>query len=137
MIAQLAKKSAEQNGSHPRMVEIAPNRFVRTDHGRKDDLPEVLLSDLVDLGNGTFKLVPRSWEKLAHLTPELSELLGMSRNTRPLRHLIRAKFVDGARTAPGCYSINVGSFFRHMKRCAENADFWEDPRVMRQYRDAY
>lgn len=131
MIRQLNPAQAQP----ARIVEIAPNKFVQLDLNLPP--PEMVLCDVVPIPGhaGHFKLSPRSWERLVRVTPELLDRLGVDRMT--LLRLIRSGFVDGARVVPRAYVVNLVSFFAHMKKCAENPDYWENPRILSEYKTAY
>jgi hypothetical protein len=118
----------------PGMVEVAPNRYVQMD--LSFELPETVFCDLVEAGDGKYKLVPRTWERLERVTGELCRQLGLGTRTDTLRRLIRASFVDGGRPSPDLYTVNLASYFAHLKRCAEDPGFWENPKVLAEYRES-
>jgi hypothetical protein len=105
------------------------------------EVPEMVFCDVVPIDGspGHYKLVPRSLEKLVRVSPELIEKLGLgsSRDQTTLKRLIRAGFVDGGRVSPQVYTVNLASYFQHLKRCSENPDFWDDPKVRAEYSNAY
>jgi hypothetical protein len=119
--------------SSPKMVEVAPHRFVQLEMNFKP--AEIVLCDVVEQADGSFKLVPRTFESLVRVSNELSQKLGLGKTTDTLRRLIRGGFVDGARTAPGVYTVNLASYFAHFKKCAENPDYWANPKVLAVYRE--
>ncbi len=114
------------------MVEVAPNRWVQQELGFS--VPETIFCDVVPAGEGKWKLVPRTWEQWERVTGELCLKLGLGERTDTLRRLIRSNFVDGARVSPDLYTVNLASYFAHLKRCAENPDFWNDEEVLEVYR---
>ena len=120
-----------------RMVEVAPNRFVQLD--LKFEVPEKVLCDVVPIQGtpGAYRLVPNSWEKLERVNWELCLKLGLGNDTTTLRRLIRSGFVDGARVSPQVYTVNLASYFNHLKRCSDDPDFWENPKVRDEYNTAY
>jgi hypothetical protein len=124
-------------GSRPHMVEVAPNRFVQMNIDL--EMPGTAFCDVVPVQGapGTFRLVPRSWEKLERVNRELCQKLGLGGDTTTLRRLIRTGFVDGARVTPAIYTVNLAAYFSHLKRCAEDPDFWDNPKVRAQIREAY
>jgi hypothetical protein len=135
MIRPIKRTTTPKKTPKPvKMTEAAPNRWVQQDLAISEPPAEVVFCDVVASGDGTCRLVPRSWEKLVRLTPQLSLQLGLGRSTLTLRRLIQSGFVDGARVAPFVYTLNLSSYFSHLKRCAENLDFWNDPKVRDQYR---
>lgn len=130
------------------LVQLAPKRFVQLELKIEGKAPETVFCDLEEAQGhpGYYRLVPRSLEYLVRVTPELVEKLGLEYSRRPngggngcttLKRLIRAGFVDGARVSPQVYTVNLASYFQHLKRCAEDPDFWENPKVRKVYNSAY
>ncbi len=119
----------------PPLVQVAPNKFVQL--ALDFTPPETVLCDFEPVPGqpGYYKLVPRSWEQLVRVDEDLCEKLGLGRETHTMRRLIRSKFVDGSRVSPKIYNVNLSAFFRHMQRCAEDPDFWENPEVREQYKE--
>lgn len=113
------------------MVEIAPNTYVQME--LSFTLPEMVLCDVVPAGEGRFKLVPRTWEHFERVTSDLCRKLGMGERTDTLRRLIRGGFVAGARVAPQAYTVNLSSYWKHYERCAEDPDYWSNPKVRAEY----
>jgi hypothetical protein len=119
------------------MVEVAPNKFLQLDLAFQP--PATVFCDVVPIAGqpGAYNLVPRSWERLERVTADLCEKMGLGRETLTLRRLIRTGFVDGSPVAPKVYNVNIVSFFNHMKRCAENPDFWQEKQRAKYLRSAY
>jgi hypothetical protein len=117
---------------HRKMAEVAPGRFVQLDFNF--ERAEIVLCDTVDNGDGTVRLVPRSWEKWEKVTDDLCQKLGLGRSTDTLRRLIRGGFVDGGRVSPYLYVVNLAAYFAHLKRCSEDPDYWNNPKVLAEYR---
>ena len=149
------RRKTEPAPKPPPMVQVAPRQFVQMDllkiEGRA---PEMIFCDLEPVQGRPeyYRSVPRTLEHFVRLTPELVEKLGLldprsGRNRgigcgvpsglNTLKRLIRAGFVDGARVAPMVYTVNLASYFQHLKRCAEDPDFWENPKVREEYRIAW
>jgi hypothetical protein len=137
----IQRTSSLANGRHPpRMVEVGPGQFAPAPvQGELPfGVPETVFCDVVELPQGgVYKLVPRSWEQLERVTVELCARLGLGRQTRTLRRLIRGGFVDGGRVSPEVYTVNLASYFQHLKRCAEDPDYWERRDVLDQFRANY
>lgn len=126
--------AARKNGDHAKMAEVSPGVFVQLDLGFKP--AEVVICDVVEAGGGLFKLVPRTWEKLVRVDSDLCERLGLGTGTGIMRRLIRSGFVDGGRTAPKAYTVNLSSYFRHLTRCSEDPDFWQKKDRVKLFRSA-
>jgi len=133
MINRIAKAPAK-NGAKPRMAEISPGVYVQLD--LKFMPSDVVFCDLVETGPGTFKLSPRTWERLVRVDSDLCERLGLGAGTQIMRRLIRSGFVDGGRTAPKAYTVNLSSYFRHLARCSEDPDFWANKGREKLFRSA-
>jgi hypothetical protein len=116
------------------MTQVSPNRWVQLDLAFTP--PEMVLADVIDGGDGTRRVIPRSWEHLVPVTKDLSILLGLGGDTQTLRRLIRAGFVEGGRVAPRKYTVNIESYYAHLTRCGEEPDFWEDSKRLKAYREA-
>jgi hypothetical protein len=125
--ARLAKKRPAEP-----MVEVAPHQYVQMD--LKLELPEMVLCDVVAQADGSYKLVPRTWERFERLTSDISRKLGLGDRTDTLRRLIRGGFVAGAKVSPDLYTINLASYFQHYDRCADDPYYWNDPKVLAEYR---
>jgi hypothetical protein len=115
----------------PRLVEIAPSRFARVNGNFTPE--EMVMCDVVPNGDGSYRLVPRTWERYERVTSALCRKLGLGERTDTLRRLIRGGFVAGARVAPSVYTINLTSYWKHYERCAEDADYWATAKVRAEY----
>jgi hypothetical protein len=113
------------------MVQIAPNRFAA---GNRDKPPpEMVLCNVVPNGDGLYRLEPRTWERFERVNSDLSRKLGLGGRTDTLRRLIRGGFVGGARVAPKLYTLNLESYWAHYERCAEDPNYWINPKVRAEY----
>lgn len=107
----------------------------------------VVLCDVVEAGRDAagqplYKLVPRTNERRAELTPELAYHLGFTAgypttNTLPVRRLIRAGFVLGERVTPSRYLIDLGDWFNRYLKDVEDPHYWDDEKRREQLRAAY
>jgi len=103
------------------LVEVAPGMFAHS----MAKPPKIVLCDVEPSDTpGLCKVVPRQYERMEKVTDELLETLGgISRDT--MARLIHGGFVEGIRVAPRIYLLNLHSWFNHLRRCAEQPDFWE------------
>ena len=107
----------------PTMVEVKPGRWVARDSAL--DIPERFITSRIKQSDGTCRLVPDT-VKLAHITSNLLAVLGLPEHGwRILHKLNAAKFVEVLRVSPRCSSLNLDSYFNHLKRVAEDPDFWD------------
>lgn len=104
------------------MIRVAPQRWVPKRPGGEP--PVAIIADFVRNADGTFRLEPRKHEKMVPLTYEVARSLGMS-GTNTLRRLGRCGFIELVKVAPGRYLLNIQSWYNHLRRCAEDPEFWE------------
>jgi len=48
------------------------------------------------------------------------------RKHETVMRLCRAGFIDMVQPSPGVWLLDIDSWFRHLKACAENPEMWED-----------
>ncbi len=131
-----AKAEGQAKAGDPaaKFVEIAPGRFTLTPAGRS--APDVVMCRALPNGDGTWRLCPESvtW---ARMNGELLKALGLANQWQTLYRLSRAGFIELVRVAPHTYLLNLDSWWNHLARCAEDAEFWEkDGRARAAYRKA-
>lgn len=115
------------------MIQIAPGKF--RPHSPDEIPPEVVITDVIQDNDGTYHLAPRDWEHMTRVTSKLCQLMGLGKSSMTLRRLINSGFVDGARIAPQFYLVNLTSWTNHVKRCAEDPFFWDEPKRRKAYRE--
>jgi len=101
------------------MAEISPGVYVQLD--LKFMPSDVVFCDLVETGPGTFKLSPRTWERLVRVDSDLCERSAWGR-TQIMRRLIRSASSTEAHGAQA-YTVNF-LLFSPPGRCSEDPDFW-------------
>lgn len=123
-----------REATKPEMVEVAPGRWVPRE---RPEPPDVSLCRWREQAGGTYEPVPLT-ERLVRLDTKLAARLGFSgRQYNTLRRLGAAGFFELIRVAPGVTLINLDSYFGHLRRCAEDPEFWDtDGANMREYRRA-
>ena len=126
-----SRRSSRATRATGKMVQIAPTLFVSRD--AKPPASELVLCNVVHNGDGFYRLEPRTWERFERVNGGLSRKLGLGSRTDTLRRLIRGGFVGGARIAPKLYTINLESYWAHYDRCAEDLDYWSNPKVRTEY----
>jgi len=122
----------------PLFVPVAPGVFVPTHP--EEELPDVVLCKVVDCGDGNYRLEPFREDWIEMTTPKL-KLLGLENKRHTLKRLGSAGFIELCKIAPGCYMLNLTSYYGHIRRVAEwkleDKDFWEAGRGNREaYQEA-
>ena len=112
-----------KEATRPVMSMVAPGSYVPF-RERSTKVQENCLCFWSDKGDGTFYLIPHN-QRLVRLDAELAEMLGFRGQYNTIRRLGEAGFIEVIRVAPHTYFINLDSWFNHMRRCAEDPEFWE------------
>jgi len=121
------------DATRPDMVQVAPGRWTPRP-GRK--APDVTLASWQLQADGTYAAVPTT-ERMVKLTRKLSALLGFPGQFETIRRLGRAGYVECIKLTPHIYMLNLDSWFGHLRRCAEDPDFWDpDGKNLRAYKAA-
>jgi hypothetical protein len=122
-----------QEAARPDMVQVAPGRWAPRP-GRK--APDMTLATWQQNADGTYTPTPMT-ERMVKLTRKLTTLLGFPGQFETIRRLGRAGYVECIKLTPHIYMLNLDSWFGHMRRCAEDPDFWDaDGKNLRAYRQA-
>ena len=88
------------------------------------------------LANGNWKPVPFT-EHLVKLDSELAALLGFPGQFHTLYRLADSGFVEIVKVSPQVRLINLDSWFNHLRRCAENPEFWENAARRKAYNQSW
>lgn len=112
-----------REATRPVMSQVAPGLFAPYRATGKH-VPENCLCFWSDKGDGTYFLMPHN-QRLVRLDAELAELLGFRGQYQTIRRLGEAGFIEVIQIAPHTYFINLDSWFNHLRRCAEDPEFWE------------
>lgn len=115
-----------------RMVQVAPGRYVPTKEG---DAPDFTFARWSKKANGEYELLPEA-TRLVRLTGELIRQLGFAGRADTLFRLGRAGFIEVVKVSPQAAMINLDSWFNHVRRCAEDPEFWETEENRDEYRKA-
>lgn len=116
----------------PVMAQVAPGLYAPMRRGGKS--PDNCLCFWADKGDGTYYLIPQN-QRMVRLDGELAELLGFRGQYHTIRRLGEAGFVEVIAIAPHTYFINLDSWFNHLRRCAEDPEFWaKSKKNLREYR---
>lgn len=106
------------------MVEVAPGKKVQlTD---PDPLPRYCIAELVPLGGGTYRTVPRILTEWMSFQKLSLQRLGITCSENTLHRLGRAGLIDVRQPSPGRYEFNYQSWLRHCQ-LASDPEFWDTP----------
>lgn len=90
-----------------------------------ESIPRVAVADWQPAGDGTYRPIAR----IHGCWPRMNEVheLQLGIRYRTLKRLVVAGFVEGARVSPSCWIFSLESYWRHLRRCQEDPEFWEKP----------
>ena len=117
----------------PAMVQVAPGRYVPQDE--KKGAPDVTLAAYVENDDGTYRPVPFN-ERMVRVDRRLIHMLGFTGQWHTVRRLARAGFIEMIAISPRVTLLNLDSWFNHLRRCAEEPEFWEADANLEEYRRA-
>lgn len=114
----------------PDMIRAAPDRQAWIPKEKMRDPPKFCLCRWSANRDGTFAPIPVSG-RLVRLTSELIESLGFQdkrrrRRWETLMRLGRAGYIEVVHTSPGCWMLDLDSWYRHLADCADNPEMWEE-----------
>lgn len=112
-------------------VQVAPGRWSLRRPGK---LPGFVVCGVVPNGDGTVRFEPMP-EKMVKVTPEITRAMGLGVRSDTLHFLGRAGFVEMLFPSPRLALLNMDSWMNHLRRVAEDRDFWRKPRNLDAYRD--
>lgn len=119
--------------TRPDMVQVAPGRFAPRP-GRK--VPDMTIATWQANADGTYTAFPHT-ERMVKLNRKLTSLLGFPGQFETIRRLARAGYVECIKLSPQVYMLNLDSWFGHLRRCAEDPEFWDpDGKNLRAYKAA-
>ena len=114
-----------REATKPMMVKVAPGKWAPAKPHSK--LPYMTVCFWQDNGDGTFSPIPVT-ERLVKLDSDVALKLGFDGQYNTLRRLGEAGFVEIVKAAPGLTLLNIDSWFNHLRRCAEDPEFWDRKR---------
>ncbi len=112
------------------MIRVAPGEYVPLCPA--DEVPKAGIALWEKTRSGTYQAVPVT-DRMLRLGAELASLLGFSGDYDTLYRLARAGFIETIKVAPRTILLNVDSYYRHLRRCAEDPWFWENSKRMERY----
>ena len=120
--------------TRPAMVQVAPGKYAPT----SAEVPELTVCAWQKSADGHYIPVPVA-ERWVRLDDDMTRILGFGgvRGTRPrsdtLLRLGRSGFIEIIHASPRCYMLNLDSWFNHLRRCAEDPEFWENEARVAEY----
>lgn len=121
------------DATRPDMVQVAPGKFAPRP-GRK--VPDMTVATWQANADGTYSAVPVC-ERMVKLTRKLSSTLGFPGQFETMRRLGRAGYIECIKATPHIYMLNLDSWYGHLRRCAEDPEFWDpDGKNLRAYKQA-
>jgi hypothetical protein len=112
-----------REATRPVMVQVAPGRYSPTDPTKP--IPNITLAAWIRNEDGTYRPSPVQ-ENFVRINPRLIRMLGFEDRTfATLRRLGNAGFIELIKAAPHCTLLNLTSWYNHLRRCAEDPEFWE------------
>lgn len=131
MTEEAAKRFREL--SKPDMIRVtpstvyAPAAYVPKQGG---NVPKLQVGKFAPQADGTYNFVPVGgrWYRLCS---ELCSILGlrdMNRNRKyeTMMRLSRAGHIELVKISPGCWLLDLDSWFRHLSECMENPQMWDE-----------
>lgn len=128
MNAELAQRMREL--SRPDMVRIAPNKHAWVPAAHVKEPPRFCLCRWSKSSEGNFSPIPVAG-RWVRITEELVASLGFQdgrrrRRWETLMRLGRAGYIDILHLSPGCWMLDLDSWFRHLAACADDPDMWDE-----------
>jgi hypothetical protein len=130
--AQVNARLADRLASlaKPDMVRVAPDKHAWVPADRTRPTPEFVLCRWSRTTDGAYRPIPISG-RWARVTGELMANLGFESGRRYQRYetlfrLANAEFVDMVKVSPGCWMLDLDTWFRHMASCADEPGKWDD-----------
>jgi hypothetical protein len=116
--------------SKPDMVRVSPDRHAWVPRATIKDPPKFCLCRWSRNSDGHYAPTPVSG-RMVRLDGDLVEKLGFHDKRRRRRwetimRLGRAGYIDLLHLSPGCWMLDLDSWYRHLADCADNPEMWEE-----------
>ena len=113
----------------PDMLRVAPDRHAYVPKPGAQ-VPAMQVGKFAPQADGTYSFVPVGgrWFRLCS---ELCSALGlrdMNRNRKyeTMMRLHRAGHIELVKISPGCWLLDMDSWYRHLAECMDNPEMWEE-----------
>jgi hypothetical protein len=103
-------------------VEIAPGKKVAVRDA--DPLPRYVIAEMVPVGAGNYRLIPRVLNEWMSISQGSLAKLGITLSENTMRRLGRADFFEVRQISPNRYEFNLQSWFAHAEK-ARDPEFWD------------
>ena len=113
---------ALQRGS---LLLIAPGLYRVAEGIDPASIPDILLARTHRAADGAIRLVPAG-EQWIRVDSETVEALGLKGNWQTLLRLAACGFIEIVRPSPRTSLLNLASWWSHLRRVAEDPDFWDE-----------
>lgn len=114
----------------PDMVRVAPDRHAWVPAGNVPEPPGYVFCRWCKTAQGNYAPIPVAgrWVRLSEdLVAGMGFIDGRKRRRyETLKRLGRAGFIDIVHLSPGCWMLDLDSWFRHLAECADNAEMWDE-----------
>lgn len=131
--------AASPKKSSPRVqVEFMPGRVTEVAAMEVDGIPKYVVCRLKLQANGTYAMIPETWNQMARMTRELHAELGLPCSHQTIYKLVYAGFVRGCLLTHRTFLVDLASLAEHFKACEVKEgeeSFWTRSRMER-YRQA-
>ena len=127
-----------REAARPDMVRVAPGAHGWTPAPGRE-APAHVLCRWTRGADGLYRPVPVGG-RYARVCRELIALLGFNTGRRSSRYetlyrLSRAGFVDMVKVSPGCWLLDLDSWFRHLAACMDDPEMWDEGKEARRRYD--
>ena len=115
--------------SKPDMIRVAPGQHAWIPADKAHPAPEYVVCRWSRTTDGAYRPIPVSG-RWVRVTAELMANLGFESGRKYQRYetlfrLANAEFVDMVKVSPGCWMLDLDTWFRHMASCAEDPGKWD------------
>lgn len=86
---------------------------------------QILVYELIPQGDNTFKAVARPRDRHVRITRRVLRSLGIGLSYATLRRLGQGGFIQVTHVAPGVYTLDLPSFYAHLRKVEADEEFWE------------
>jgi hypothetical protein len=86
---------------------------------------QILVYELLPQGDNTFKAVARPRDRHVRITRRVLRSLGIGLSYATLRRLGQGGFIQVTHVAPGVYTLDLPSFYAHLRKVEADEEFWE------------
>lgn len=123
-----------RRATRPVMLQVGPSVYIKNPDAKSPQ--DYTIAQFVPDGEGQFRLVAHP-ERMVRLTQEVLDMIGMSNQRMTMVRLAKAGLIEMIAVAPRTYSLNLDSWYNHVRYCAEHPDCWEEgQKYLKEYRRA-